>query len=362
MNKVFRTGLFLALLICGMTMLQAEPVELTGGNLKLVVHPGAGTFCAYHIADTGKNRYEPLFEDRNYGSTSWFSIQSNGRVFKLVPRNSHSVEVVRTEQGVMLQFVLTDDFYVEQEFRLVDPERRGFPTAISMELRIENTSGKEGSFAAKALFDTMLGENRGIHFSTDTRSRISQETRILTNTDRDSLLISSNDRQSVAFHINDKNATVPEAVYIANWERLNTLNWLPDYIPGRNFNTLYSVQDSAVLFVWPERKIADKKLYVVKMLFGPYVIKDVVARPAVQTDPDSTVDTHVPVQPVAATAPVIYPELSVQPKTEDERIALIEWILGRIEEIEIDPSVATDDELDYLNRTLDTLLEQRIPE
>ncbi len=362
MNKVFRAGLFLVLLLCSMMVLHAEQVELTGGNLKLVVHPGAGAFCVYHISDTGKNRYEPLFEDRNYGSTSWFSIQSNGRVFKLVPRNSHSVEVVRTEQGVMLQFVLTDDFYVEQEFRLVDTERRGFPTAVSMELRIENTSGKEGSFAAKALFDTMLGENRGIHFLSDTRSRISQETRILTDTDRDSLLISSNDRQSIVFHINDRNVTVPEAVYIANWERLNTLNWLPDYIPGRNFNTLYSVQDSAVLFVWPEKKIADKQLYTIRMLFGPYVIKDVISRPAVTAQSDSAVEAHIPEKPVNANILELYPELSVQPKTEDERIALIEWILGRIGEIEVDPSVATDDELDYLNRTLDTLLEKRIPE
>lgn len=349
MKTGFQAGLFLALLFVVMP-LQAEPVELTGGNLKLVVHPRAGTFCVYHIADTGKNRYEPLFEDRNYGSTSWFSIQSNGRVFKLVPRSSRPAEVVRTEQGVMLQFILTDDFYVEQEFRLTDPEGRGFPTAVSMELRIENTSGKDGTFAAKALFDTMLGENRGIHFFTDTRSRISQETRIIPGTDRDSVLVSSNDHQSVVFHMTDQNATVPEVVYIANWERLNTLNWLPDFIPGRNFNTLYSVQDSAVLFVWPEKKISDKQLYVVRMLFGPYVIRDMVVSPGVQTP--ST----------APTAAMKFPELSVQPKTEDERIALIEWILGRIEEIEANPAVATDEEVDYLNRTLDTLLEQRMPE
>lgn len=356
MKKGFHAGFVLALLFAGMPLLLAEPVELTGGNLKLVVHSGSGRFSVYHIADTGKNRYEPLFEDRNYGSTSWFSIQSNGRVFKLVPRNSRPVEVVRTDKGVMLQFVLTDDFYVEQEFSLIDPESRGYPTAVSMELRIENTSGKDANFAAKALFDTMLGENGGIHFFTDTRSRISQETRIIPGTDRDSILVSSNERQSVVFHVNTNMATVPEAVYIANWERLNTLNWLPDFIPGRNFNTLYSVQDSAVLFVWPEEKIADKQLYVVQMVLGPYVIKDMASFRDKQSSSVSTT------APLAADVPVLVPELNVNPKTEDERIALIEWILGRIDEIESNPAVATDEELDYLNRTLDTLLEKRMPE
>lgn len=352
MRKGCLAGLLLALLFCVLP-LYAEPVELIGGNLKLVIHPQAGTFCLYHIADTGKNRYEPLFEDRNYGTTSWFSILSNGRVFKLTPRSGRPVEVVPTETGVMLQFILTDDFYVEQEFSLIDPEGRGFPTAISMELRIENTSGKDGVFAAKALFDTMLGESRGIHFFTDTRSRISRETRINPETDQDSILVSSNDNQSIVFNLNMRNVVQPEAVYIANWERLNTLTWIPDYIAGRNFNTLYSVQDSAVLFVWPEKSVPDKQLYTVRMVFGPYKIKDAVIAPAVI--PKS-------ILPVNTGSALSISELNVQPKTEDERIALIEWILGRIDEIEANPAVATNEELDYLNNTLDTLLEQRIPD
>lgn len=352
MRKGCLAGLILALFFC-MMPLYADPVELTGGNLKLVIHPKTATFCLYHIADTGKNRYEPLFEDRNFGTTSWISILSNGRVFKLTPRGGRAVDIVPTETGVTLQYVLTDDFYVEQEFRLVDPEGRGFPTAVSMELRIENTSGTDGVFAAKALFDTMLGESRGIHFFTDTRSRISRETKISSETDKDSILVSSNENQSLVFNMGLDNVDRPEAVYIANWERLNTLTWIPDYLAGRNFNTLYSVQDSAALFVWPERKIADKHMYSIHMQFGPYTIKDAVPAPAVIPKPSV---------PSNSTPSIPIPELNVQPKTEDERIALIEWILGRIEEIEANPAVATNEELDYLNNTLDTLLEQRIPE
>ena len=268
MRPMRRSALFLALL-CVVLPLFAEPVELTGGNLKLVLHQKTGTFCLYHIADIGKNRYEPLIEDRNFGTTSWLSVRINDRIFKLAPKTGKPVEAVRTASGAMLKFLLTDDFYVEQEFSLVDPEGRGFPTAVAMEVRIENTSGKSADFALKGLFDTMLGETQGIHFYTDTRNRISAEERIVPGTDRDSVLISGNEQQTLVFRLRDGGITVPSVLYIANWERLNTLTWLPDYLPGRSFNTLYSVQDSAVLFVWPEKIVSPNGLYTVRIIFGP---------------------------------------------------------------------------------------------
>lgn len=174
MNKPFRFFLILLVLLCS-PLFCAEKIELIGGNLKVVLHPHTGTFCLYHLSDVGKNRYEPLNEDRNYGTTSWFSIQMNGKIFKLVPRTGKPVEAIRTVDGALFKFTITEDFYVEQEFKLVDPDGHGFPTAVSMELRLENTSGKSASFALKGLFDTMLGENKGIHFFTDLRKRISRK-------------------------------------------------------------------------------------------------------------------------------------------------------------------------------------------
>ena len=342
MKHIRRLGLVLAI-ICMAIPLFSEPVELIGGNLKLVLHPKTGTFCLYHIADTGKNRYEPLIEDRNFGTTSWLSVQINDSVFKLAPRTGKPVEAVRTANGAMFKFLLTDDFYIEQEFSLVDPDNRGFPTAVAMEIRVENTSGKTATFALKGLFDTMLGETQGIHFYTDTRNRISAEERIIPGADRDSVLITGNEQQNFVFQLRDGGVTVPSALYIANWERLNTLSWLPDFLPGRSFNTLYSVQDSAVLFVWPTKNITANALYTVRMLFGPYRIQDAPSAPDLD-------------------AGDIVWSLDPSPKTEDERLALIEQILARIDQIELDPSIATDEELDYLNRTLDSLLEQKLPE
>ena len=340
MKHIRRLGLVLAI-ICMAIPLFSEPVELIGGNLKLVLHPKTGTFCLYHIADTGKNRYEPLIEDRNFGTTSWLSVQINDSVFKLAPRTGKPVEAVRTANGAMFKFLLTDDFYIEQEFSLVDPENRGFPTAVAMEVRVENTSGTAADFALKGLFDTMLGETQGIHFYTDTRNRISAEERIIPGADRDSVLITGNEQQNFVFQ--PGTAALP---YSALYSELGTAQHsfrLPDFLPGRSFNTLYSVQDSAVLFVWPTKNITANALYTVRMLFGPYRIQDAPSAPDLD-------------------AGDIVWSLDPSPKTEDERLSLIEQILARIDQIELDPSIATDEELDYLNRTLDSLLEQKLPE
>lgn len=85
------------------------------------------------------------------------------------------------------------------------------------------------------------------------------------------------------------------------------------------------------------KTIKPNELYTVRMLFGPYLIKNASVSHGIS-------------------------EIPSEPKTEDERLALIEWLLARIDQIDVDPSIATDEEFDYLNRTLDRLLEQRIPE
>ena len=94
------------------------PFEMTRGDLKLVLYPDSGSFSLYKLSDIGKNRYDPLFEDRDASATSWFSVSVNGRVFKLAPRMGKPVAFAETKDGAKFIFTLNDDFQVEQEFSL----------------------------------------------------------------------------------------------------------------------------------------------------------------------------------------------------------------------------------------------------
>lgn len=334
--------LTIILLLAGLAAF-AEKFELTGGSLKLVMYPEIGSFSLYQLSDVGKNRYEALLEDRNYGTTNWFSVLSEGRVFKLGKRSGKPVGFEPTEHGARFIFTMTDDFQAVQEFSLVANRATGTPSALLIETRIENTSGREMTFALKALLDTMLGETEGIHFFTDKRNRISSETRLQTGIDPDTVIVSRKGDMSVALILDSDIVTRPEAVIASNWERLNTLTWKPAFLEGRSFNTLYSIQDSALLALWPEMKIAPNAMYVVRTVIGPYLEGAVYG--------SSTLA-------VSSTAVLADAAFSVSESlTEHERQLRIRDLLDRIAKVEKNPDRASDEELVQLNRELDALLE-----
>lgn len=330
-----RTRFLVASLLLAGSLLFAAPLEIARGNLKLILYPDTGSFCLYQLSDIGKNRYEPLFEDRNSAATSWFSVLSNGRVFRLSSRIGHPVVLEPTDTGARFIFTLTDDFQVEQAFSFVESSDKTLPVELKIETRIENTSGKDGVFALKALVDTTLGESEGIHFVTNMRNRISAETRFERNVDPDSVIVSKNKAQSLMFLLSGDDVSPPECLYVQNWDRLNTRTWKPDFLEGRSFNTLYAINDSALLFVWPEKTLVTGKKMVVTMVLGPYA-------PAL-----------VPAPKIGALTESISVDASIA-----EKNAMIERILARIAEVEKNPSGASDDELRQLNVTLDTLLKQ----
>ncbi len=332
-----KTGCLVLLSLLFVTLLYSAPLELSGGALKLVLYPDTGSFSILKLSEIGKNRYEPLFEDRNYSTTSWFSVSMNGRIFRLSPKNGKPVVLETTPAGAKFILTLTDDFQAEQEFSFVNDPSSGLPYAVRVETRIENTSGKPATFALKAVFDTMLGESEGIHFFTDFQPRISAETRIVPGLDPDGFIASRNEENSLMFFLYGTGVSVPASVTAANWDRLNTLSWLPDVTAGRSFNTLYAVNDSALLFVWPESPVdANKKISAVVVL-GPYSTAYFKA-PA----------TVMPVDQKTETA-----KITVTPKQ-----LLVQQLLARIDEIQANPDSASDEELSKLNDALDSLLSQ----
>ena len=311
----------------------AAPFEMTRGDIKLVLYPDSGSFSLYKLSDIGKNRYEPLFEDRDASATSWFSVSVNGRIFKLAPKMGKPVAFAETKDGAKFVFTLSDDFQVEQEFSFTTTALSGASPMVLIETRIENTSGKSGSFALKAMLDTSLGERAASHFRTDIRNRISAETRFVSGVDRDSWILSKNGTLALAFLRAGPDITAPDTVYIANWDRLNSMTWLPDFAEGRSFNTIYSINDSAVLVVWHDKELRAKEKMSGRMMLGSW----------------------------NGSAGESAAKLAVDPKKirmGDYREAAIKDLLDRIAAIESDPDSVSEEELIRLNAELDSMLGQ----
>lgn len=341
-NKV--KPMFLCALLCASACLYAAPVELIQGTLKLVLYPETGGFSLQRLSTVGKNRYEPLFDDRNSGTTSFFSVQANGRVFKLTKKIGKPVAFEQNGLTARYTFTLTDDFQVIQDFSFIGATNASV-WGLKIDTVIENTSGKAGTFALKALLDTNLGESVGIHFTTDVTNRISSESAIDSATDADRYLRSANEEQSLVIPLDSSMITKPEITYIANWDRLNTLSWKPEYIPGRSFNTVYSVNDSAVLFVWSENRLEANESASISFVLGPETNELIEA---IRAAPYAAAGTVKSVTPKSDAAKKI---------TEKERNEKITTILARIQEIEANPASASDKELEELNAALDSLLQ-----
>jgi hypothetical protein len=345
MMKRLRLASLLLLFLLSSVVLFASPVELVQGSLKLILYPDSGGFSLQRLSPVGKNRFEPLFDDRNSGATTFFSVQANGRVFKLAKKIGKPIAFEQNGLTARYVYTLTDDFQVTQDFSFAD-SGSGSAYGLRIDTSIENTSGKTGTFALKALLDTSLGESQGIHFTTDARNRVSSEAAIDPANDTDAYIRSADEEQSLVIPLGPPIATKVEAAYIGNWDRLNTLSWKPESIPGRSFNTVYSINDSAVLLVWPGEELEANGSLSVSIVLGPDSSEFLAAiRPhsaSVIAQKPSTASSSA-LQNTAA---------------EAERNGKISEILERIEAIQKNPDSATDRELEELNATLDALLNQ----
>lgn len=340
MKKFFALILLAALIT---PLFSSQPIEVSFRNLKLVVHPDSGSFSLHQLSDVGKGRYRALIEDRNASATSWFSVQLDNKVFKLARKSGRSIEAERTDAGVRVVFTPTDDFQAIQIFTFIPAPGRVDSAFLKIETIIENTSGKTQTIALKALFDTLLGEASGIHFSTPVKKRISAETRINPALSRDAYISSRSEDASLEIFLDDSSASRPEEVYLANWDRLNTLTWKPDYLEGRSFNSIYSINDSAILFVWPASEIRANKTYENVMILGTDASVIIDAGSTSLAAPNSTTPVGT-----GLSEPI--------PLTENERLRQIREILTRIDELQRNPASTTDAELQALNQSLDVLL------
>ncbi len=333
------------------------PVELVGGNLKLILYPDSGSFTLYQLSDRGKNRYEPLFDDRNASATSWFSVNYNGKIFKLAKKTGKPVELIQNTESASFVFTLTDDFQVTQTFSFEKNRVSQIPDLLKIRTVIENTSGKEGTFALKFLLDTMLGEDEGIHFFTNLRNRISAETKFEEGIDPDSLIVSKKGNQSLMVYLDPLAGSQPKSVFVSNWDRLNTLTWIPEFVEGRSFNSIYSINDSAVLFVWPEKKVFANRFSAVTVLMGPYyperlaVLQNDTSKPSASANALASTSDSVTESAIALNSGTLVAD-------RDAKFLLLDQIMERIEQIESFPDLASDAELQQLNQALDILQQQ----
>lgn len=231
-----------------------DALEAKEGLVKLVVSESTARISIYRLFDIAKGRYEPFIFDQD-PRTSFLTLSADERLYKLGDASEFRIAVARTDTGVRIEF-RSASFVVRQLLDFAKSEGSALADGLRITLEIENVSEHEASLGLRYLIDTWLGEKSGIHFITDKRPRISQETAILPTSD-DSWVETPGDRASFMISLSGPGVDRPDRAILANWKRLSDAPWAFDVNPQRNFTLVpYSINDSAIALFWEPVPVA----------------------------------------------------------------------------------------------------------
>ncbi|UTY29815.1 hypothetical protein [Treponema putidum] len=340
---------YFSILLLGMAALflhakSLPDYELLKNNLKLVVFRKTGNFCLYNLSQKGKDKYVPLYDDRSLGRTNKFYVYKDNKIYELKKRIGKPVKIEADENSISILYEFNDSFYVTQKLSFTEKDYGTGGHLLKIETIIENTSGSTSEFALKAIFDTNLGERRQTPLYTDLRTGLFRETVLEPKLERDSAVISANSDLACLFLINHSEAKIPQIIYAASWERLQSRKWLPNAVPGRLFSTRYSHNDSALLFVWPKEMVGNGEKMNVTMLIGCYDFLRKNAENNIQESQVKITDKENNKTLSANTE-------KMNPKDEKD-YQYIQTLLDKILEVESNPDIVTDEYIqDLINQT-----------
>ncbi len=268
-NKFF---IFTCFCLFFTSFIYAENVlELDCDNLKLKVFERTGSFCLYQRSTYGKNNYIPLYTDMAYAHTNKFSINLDGKIYRLEKRFGKPIKVEKLDNSCVITFKIKDILHIEQHLSFIPDEYGNTPgPLLKIETIVENTTRRDVNVALRAIFDTSLGEHKSkAALSTDLREAIVSETSFSPKVDKDSVIISSNMEMACMFFFRH-GVDVPMQIYIANWERMSPGRWLPKVVEGRSFSSRYLHNDSACMFIWQGKKLSPLEVMSITTTIGAH--------------------------------------------------------------------------------------------
>jgi hypothetical protein len=247
----------IALLVVGSFALHA--LEVKEGLVKLIVNETTARISLYRLTDVAKGRYEALIFDQD-PRTSFMTLSADGRQYKLGDSSEFRVSTARTDTGIRIEF-RSSSFVVRQNLDFARSDGSALADGLRVTFALENISEREASLGIRYLLDTYLGEKSGIHFVTDKRPRVSEETAILS-TDADSWVATlsgppGSGKTAFMIQFSGPGIDRPDRVLLSNWKRLSDASWGFDANPQRNFTLVpYSINDSAAALFWEPVSVA----------------------------------------------------------------------------------------------------------
>ena len=260
MRSLF-AGLLFALVI-----VTAGSLEVERGDLRLVLHEDTARHSIYLRTD---GEWVPLFVADD-PRTSVLEVLEDNRVHRIGDSGDFRQTAEQTPEGA--RFIWTSPtLRIAQTFRFTQSLAAERFNALEMTISITNEGEEPSLVGARLIYDTYLGERTNVHFTTPGASVITRETRLTPGPVNRYIASVTSAEAGFGFQISLENAVArpPQAAVVANWKRLTDSSWDYDVNGDRNFNRLpYSINDSAVMVVFPTEQLASGGRYSVGTYLG----------------------------------------------------------------------------------------------
>ncbi len=245
-------------------------LELTQGNMRVVLFENTGRFSAYFKSSAGE--WTPLFYSQDPRTTVLELLVGND-LYRLGDSSRFRQNVTKTPNGGGQITFTSQKVSVTETFSFAKSANASQADGVRVSLRFTNLSSGSLSVGARYIVDTYLGEQSRIEFVTPTDGSMTNET-AFSGSQVPAYWVSPKDKQkSVALEavLRGSGVTTPNKVIFANWKRLNESNWDYTVDTTRNFNMLpYSINDSAVAMYYDPGQLAAGASRTIELLIGQY--------------------------------------------------------------------------------------------
>lgn len=230
---------------------KSKTVENSVGKVKYLAKGAVGSFQLYALGENGSQI--PLLAGYDEFTSSFISLLAGKKEYKLTNNIGIVIGARKTGNGVQMVYVVPDVARVLLTFENV-PEKilskkRISSDVIKVSLSVMNRSKRAMKFSVKEIFDTVLGEQLGPHFSTSEEIAINSE-RQYRRFDKVKWISSSNSKAGIQFIFSGEGIKSPEAVSLSNKDLLALQKWIPQVISSRTFDSVLSYNNSALCINW----------------------------------------------------------------------------------------------------------------
>ncbi len=256
--KNSRLKIVLMILVFSVVLMSvsAETIVVEKDPLRLVVYDYSGAMCLY-IRSSETEEYTPLFSSVNEAYTSGIYLKY-GKVSRKLTRSAGiGIDVQETDTGAEVTYTLKNIATVVVKYTILSAVNRLQADCVRVDVSIENVDKYSDTFAVKAVFDTILGEHSGNHFSTNVGSKVNTERMFQSFTD-EKWLRTTDGIESLQFLLHGGDVSTPQYVAVANRDLLLSNEWVPVVTDGRYFDSIWITGNSAVGIYWHDVQLKSR--------------------------------------------------------------------------------------------------------